>query len=311
MMISECYFRSSAEVSKINIIYLMDNGDFMPEISLDTNYVENVLSRNNYIPDDNIVTVVFLALSLKKPILIEGPPGTGKTELSKAISRAFERDFFRIQCYEGITFEQIVGEWNYQKQLLHLEMSKKIETEGDVFSEEFFIKRPLLSGFMNEKPSVILIDEIDKADEEVESFLLQALGEKQITVNDLGTFNLKNDLLVIMTSNSQRQLLDETKDRCLYLYIDYPTFEREVEIVKSHVPDASLNLIKSVVRAMQKIRKLSLIKVPSIRATVDWINSLMIFGKEDLDDDSFKKTINVVIKNEDDKDKVIESFKLD
>ena len=283
----------------------------MSEISLDTNYVESVLARNNYIPDDNIVTVVFLALSLKKPILIEGPPGTGKTELSKAISRAFERDFFRVQCYEGITFEQIVGEWNYQKQLLHLEMSKKIETEGDVFSEEFFIKRPLLSAFMNEKSSVILIDEIDKADEEVESFLLQALGEKQITVNDLGTFDLKNDLLVIMTSNSQRQLLDETKDRCLYLYIDYPTFEREVEIVKSHVPDASLSLIKSVVRAMQKIRKLSLIKAPSIRATVDWINSLLVFGKDDLDDESFKKTINVVIKNEDDKNKVIESFKLD
>ncbi|MGB9978716.1 AAA family ATPase [Methanobacterium sp.] len=283
----------------------------MSEISLDINYVESVLARNSYIPDDNIVTVVFLALSLKKPILIEGPPGTGKTELSKAISRAFERDFFRIQCYEGITFEQIVGEWNYQKQLLHLEMSKKVETEGDVFSEEFFIKRPLLSAFMNEKPSVVLIDEIDKADEEVESFLLQALGEKQITVNDLGTFDLKNDLLVIMTSNSQRQLLDETKDRCLYLYIDYPTFEREVEIVKSHVPDASLGLIKNVVRAMQKIRKLSLIKAPSIRATVDWINSLLVFGKDDLDDDSFKKTINVVIKNEEDKNKVLESFKLD
>jgi len=288
----------------------------MSEISLDTNYVDEILTQNGYIPDDNIVTVMFLALSLKKPILIEGPPGTGKTELSKAVSRAFERDFFRVQCYEGITFEQIVGEWNYQKQLLHLEMSKinktaSDKTEQDVFSEEFFIKRPLLSAFMNEKPSVILIDEIDKADEEVESFLLQALGEKQITVNDLGTFDLKNDLLVIMTSNSQRQLLDETKDRCLYLYIDYPTFEREVEIVKSHVPDASLNLIKGVVRAMQKIRKLSLIKVPSIRATVDWINSLLIFGKDDLDDESFKKTINVVIKNEDDKNKVIESFKLD
>ena len=288
----------------------------MPEIKLDTNYVEEILTKNSYIPDDNIVTVVFLALSLKKPILIEGPPGTGKTELSKAISRAFERDFFRVQCYEGITFEQIVGEWNYQKQLLHLEMSKikktaAEETEEDVFSKEFFIKRPLLSAFMNEKHSVILIDEIDKADEEVESFLLQALGEKQITVNDLGTFDLKNDLLVIMTSNSQRQLLDETKDRCLYLYIDYPSFEREVEIVKSHVPDASIGLIKNVVRAMQKIRKLSLIKVPSIRATVDWINSLVMFGKDDLDDDSLKKTINVVIKNEDDKKKVLESFKLD
>ena len=280
----------------------------MSEISLDTNYVENVLAENNYIPDDNIATVIFLALSLKKPILIEGPPGTGKTELSKAISRAFERDFFRIQCYEGITFEQIVGEWNYQKQLLSLEMSKINKSEEDVFKEEFFIKRPLLSAFMNKKLSVVLIDEIDKADEEVESFLLQALGEKQITVNDLGTFELNNDLIVIMTSNSQRQLLDETKDRCLYLYIDYPTFEREVEIVKSHTPDASLNLIKSVVKAIQKIRKLNLTKNPSIRATVDWVKSLMLFNKDSLDADSLKKTINVVIKNEDDKKKVLDNL---
>ncbi len=282
----------------------------MSEISLDTKYVENVLAGNNYIPDDNIVTVVFLALSLKKPVLIEGPPGTGKTELSKAISRAFKRDFFRVQCYEGITFEQIVGEWNYQKQLLSLEMSKIKGSEEDVFREEFFIKRPLLSSFMNQKDSVILIDEIDKADEEVESFLLEALGEKQITVNDLGTFDLKNDLLVIMTSNSQRQLLDETKDRCLYLFIDYPSFEREVEIVKSHTPEASLKLIESVVRVIQNIRKLNLIKTPSIRASVDWVRSLIIFNNGNLDEDSFEKTINVVIKNEDDKKKVLDNIKI-
>ncbi len=282
----------------------------MQEISLDTNYVESVLAQNNYIPDDNIVTVVFLALSLKKPILIEGPPGTGKTELSKAISKAFERDFFRVQCYEGITFEQIVGEWNYQKQLLSLEMSKVNKSEDDVFKEEFFIKRPLLSAFMNGRHSVVLIDEIDKADEEVESFLLQALGEKQITVNDLGTFDLKNDLLVIMTSNSQRQLLDETKDRCLYLYIDYPSFEREVEIVKSHTPEASLNLIKSVVRVIQKMRKLNLSKNPSIRATVDWVKSLMLFNKDHLDSDSLKKTVNVVIKDEDDRKKVLDNINM-
>lgn len=282
----------------------------MSENKLDTESVKNILAENKYVPDDNIVTVVFLALSLKKPILIEGPPGTGKTELSKAISKAFQRDFFRIQCYEGITFEQIVGEWNYQKQLLSLETSKINKTEDDVFREEFFINRPLLSAFMNEKPSVILIDEIDKADEEVESFLLQALGEKEITVNDLGTFELRNDLMVIMTSNSQRQLLDETKDRCLYLYIDYPTFKREVEIVKSHTPEASLKLVKSVVRAIQKIRKLNLTKNPSIRATVDWVRSLMIFNKDDLDADSLEKTINVIIKNEDDRKKVLDNLNL-
>jgi len=205
-----------------------------------------------------------------------------------------------------------VGEWNYQKQLLSLEMSKKKETEADdVFLEEFFIKRPLLSSFINERDAVILIDEIDKADEEVESFLLQALGEKQITVNDLGTFDLKNDLLVIMTSNSQRQLLDETKDRCLYLYIDYPTFEREVAIVKSHSPEAPPSLIENVVKVIQKIRKLNLIKTPSIRASVDWVSSLMIFGQNNLDEESLRKTINVVVKNEEDKNKVLKNIKLD
>ena len=284
----------------------------MPEINLDTNHVEKVLRRSHYIPEDNICTVVFLALSLKKPILIEGPPGTGKTELSKAVSRAFDREFFRIQCYEGITFEQIVGEWNYQKQLLSLEMSKIKETGAeDVFLEEFFIKRPLLSSFINKTDSVILIDEIDKADEEVESFLLQALGEKQITVNDLGTFDLNNDLLVIMTSNSQRQLLDETKDRCLYLYIDYPSFEREFEIVKSHIPEAPSSLVKNVVKVIQRIRKLNLIKTPSIRATVDWVRSLMIFNQTSLDEESLNRTINVIVKNEEDKKKVLKSIKLD
>lgn len=284
----------------------------MSEASLDTNFVENVLEKHNYIPDEIIVNVVFLALSLKKPILIEGPPGTGKTELSKAVARAFMRDFFRVQCYEGITFEQIVGEWNYQKQLLHLEMSKinddATKPEDDVFREDFFIKRPLLSAFMNDKSSVILIDEIDKADEEVESFLLEALGEKQITVNDLGTFDLKNDLVVILTSNSQRQLLDETKDRCLYLYIDYPSLEREVEIVKTHLPEASPHLVEDVVKTMQKIRRMNLSKVPSIRATVDWIKSMNMFDKNDLNEDSIKKTINVVIKNEEDREKVLKSF---
>ena len=145
----------------------------------------------------------------------------------------------------------------------------------------------------------------------MESFLLQALGEKQITVNDLGTFDLKNDLLVIMTSNSQRQLLDETKDRCLYLYIDYPSFEREIQIVRSHIPEAPSALVESVVKAIQKIRTLNLIKSPSIRASVDWVRSLMIFRENSLDEESLRKTINVVVKNEEDKNKVLKNIKLD
>lgn len=281
----------------------------MKNMDLNMDSIRESLIKNHYIPDESTITTLYLAFKLKKPILIEGPPGVGKTELSKAVSRAFQMDFYRVQCYEGITFEQIVGEWNYQKQILHLEMSRIKELDEDIFNEEFFIKRPLLQGFMNKKQSVLLIDEIDKADEEVESFLLQALGENEITVNDLGTFELKNDLMVIMTSNSQRPLLDETKDRCLFLYIDYPSFEREVEIVKSTIPDASTELVKSVVKMINKLRTLNLSKKPSVRATVDWVKALMSFDK-DLDDESFKNTVSVVLKSEEDKKKVLKNYQI-
>lgn len=270
--------------------------------------LEEKLIKNNYIPDKSTLITVYLAFKLKKPLIVEGPPGVGKTELSKAISRTFNMDFFRVQCYEGITFEQIVGEWNYQKQLLHLEMSRIKEVDLDVFHEEFFIKRPLLQGFINEDPSIILIDEIDKADEEVESFLLQALGESQITVNDLGTFELNNDLMVIMTSNSQRQLLDETKDRCLFLYIDYPSQEREMEIVKATLPDAPATLIESVVKRINELRDMNLIKKPSIRATIDWVKTLMSFNETELNSENFKDTVSVVLKSEDDKKKVMKKY---
>ncbi len=178
------------------------------------------------------------------------------------------------------------------------------DVDMDVFSEEFFIKRPLLQAFINHSPSVMLIDELDKADEEVESFLLQALGEKEITVNDLGTFTLKNDLVVILTSNSQRMLLDETRDRCLFLYIDYPTPEREMEIVKSLIPDAPHMLVEKVVDLIQRIRKLDLIKKPSIRATVDWIRTLITTGDLEASDESLKRTVQVVLKSEEDRKKV-------
>lgn len=268
--------------------------------------IKESLRREGYIADDDILVVVFLAFNLKKPILVEGPPGTGKTELAKKIASAFDLDFFRIQCYEGITFEQIVGEWNYQKQLLTLEKARITGVDEDVFKEDFFIKRPLLSAFINDKPSLILIDEIDKADEEVESFLLQALGEKQITVNDLGTFELENDLMVVLTSNSQRNLLDETRDRCLYLYIDYPSPEKEMEIVKAQVPSAPPKLIKEVVEAIHEIRKLNVMKKPSIRATIDWVKTLIVLGMESLNKKTFKDTIGVVFKNKHDKEKAMD-----
>ncbi|MBR0471931.1 MAG: MoxR family ATPase [Methanosphaera sp.] len=267
--------------------------------------IKSKLEENKYISNDQINTTLFLAFALKKPILIEGPPGTGKTELAKTIADSFGRDFFRIQCYEGITFEQVVGEWNYQKQLLYLEMARENKEDLTIFSDEFFIQRPLLTAFSNDKPSVLLIDEIDKADEELESFLLQALGEKEITVNDLDTFKLKNDLVVVLTSNAQRSLLDETKDRCLYLYIDYPDYDREVEIINKRVPIADDNLVKNIVEKTQKIRKLDLTKKPSIRATVDWVESLIALGEIPPTREALENTLNVIAKNEDDKEQII------
>ena len=267
--------------------------------------INEKLAKNNYISNDQIDTILFLAQTLKKPILVEGPPGTGKTELAKKIAESFDRDFFRIQCYEGSTYEQIVGEWNYQKQLLYLEAAREKKEDMTIFSNEFFIKRPLLTAFSNEKPSVLLIDEIDKADEELESFLLQALGEQEITVNDLDTFKLKNDIIVVLTSNAQRNLLDETKDRCLYLYLDYPDFEREVEIVKRIIPQTKEGFVEEMVDKTQKIRKLELSKKPSVRATVDWVESLIALGEVPPTRDALENTLNVVAKNQEDKEKII------
>ena len=275
---------------------------------IDIKDIDRMLLNERYVSNNEISTTVYLSLLLQKPMLIEGPPGVGKTELAKVLANSFNRDFFRIQCYEGITFEQIVGEWNYQKQLLHLEAAKNDSNSvEEIFDDEFFIRRSLLNAFLNDNDSVLLIDEIDKADEEVESFLLQALGEKEITINDLGTFQLNNDLIVILTSNSQRSLLDETKDRCLFLYIPYPTVEREIDIVKSKLPDADEETVSSVVKMVHKIRDLNLMKKPSVRGTVDWVKSVSSLGTSDLNQ-SLEDSVGVAIKTESDKKRVLKDI---
>ena len=270
--------------------------------------IDKMLLESDYVSNNEISTTLYLSFLLGKPMLIEGPPGVGKTELAKVIAKSFDRDFFRIQCYEGITFEQIVGEWNYQKQLLHLEAAKNDSNNVDeIFDDEFFIRRSLLNAFLNDNDSVLLIDEIDKADEEVESFLLQALGEQEITINDLGTFQLKNDLIVILTSNSQRSLLDETKDRCLFLYIPYPTVEREIEIVKSKIPGVDDDTVSHVVKIVHRIRDLNLMKKPSVRGTVDWVKSVSNLGTKNIDQ-TMEDTIGVAIKTESDRKRVVKDI---
>lgn len=270
--------------------------------------IDKLLLKENYVSNNEISTTLYLSFLLGKPMLIEGPPGVGKTELAKVIAKSFNRDFFRIQCYEGITFEQIVGEWNYQKQLLHLEAAKNDTSNvEEIFDDDFFIRRSLLNAFLNENDSVLLIDEIDKADEEVESFLLQALGEQEITINDLGTFHLKNDLIVILTSNSQRSLLDETKDRCLFLYIPYPTVEREIEIVKSKLPNVEDETVSYVVNLVHRIRNLNLMKKLSVRGTVDWVKSVSNLGTNNINR-SLEDSVGVAIKTESDKKRVIKDI---
>ena len=195
------------------------------------------------------------------------------------------------------------------EELLELEAvkDKKVDIATDIFKDDYFIKRPLLNAFSTQTDSILLIDEIDKADEEVESFLLQALGEKEITVNDLGTFPLNNNLIVILTSNSQRVLLDETKDRCLFLYISYPSFEREMSIVKTKVPEADEGLIEKVVKLVQEIRTLNLLKKPSVRGSVDWVKSVMNLGMNN-QDEALKASIGSVVKNQSDKERVIKKL---
>ena len=264
--------------------------------------IDKMLLESDYVSNNEISTTLYLSFLLGKPMLIEGPPGVGKTELAKVIAKSFDRDFFRIQCYEGITFEQIVGEWNYQKQLLHLEAAKNDSNNVDeIFDDEFFIRRSLLNAFLNDNDSVLLIDEI------VESFLLQALGEQEITINDLGTFQLNNDLIVILTSNSQRSLLDETKDRCLFLYIPYPTVEREIEIVKSKIPGVDDDTVSHVVKLVHRIRDLNLMKKPSVRGTVDWVKSVSNLGTKNIDQ-TMEDTIGVAIKTESDRKRVVKDI---
>ncbi len=266
------------------------------------------LASQKYISNPEIDLTLELALKLNRPILVEGPAGTGKTSVAISMAQALNWKLFRIQCYEGITFENVIGEFDYKRQLLHIELERQKHSSSspisfeDIFSKKFFIERPLFLSFIEDDPNVLLIDEIDKSDEEFEAFLLEALGERQITIPELGTFHSKNEKqIVILTSNSSRDLSEPLRRRCLYLYIDFPTPERERQILTAHTGKSFDDpLLASIAGIVHQIRQYDLRKVPSIAETIDWAKALILLGKEHIDELALKETITVLLKYQED-----------
>ncbi|MFZ5945894.1 MAG: AAA family ATPase [Bacillota bacterium] len=261
----------------------------------------------NYICDDEIIMTVYLALKLKKPLMVTGAPGVGKTEIAKVLSRVFQAELIRLQCYEGLDENKALYEWNYQKQLLHIQINKEKdhlgELETDIFSKNYLLERPLLKAILTDKMSVLLIDEIDKTDEEFEAFLFEVLSDFQVSIPELGTITAKQIPIVVLTSNGERDLSDGLKRRCLFLYIGYPDLEKELQIIQAKVPGVAERLAKDVARAIYIIRKkVNLKKKPAISETLDWARALEALMAQRLDSDLINKTLNVILKDKQDLD---------
>lgn len=283
------------------------------------------LEKEKYITSRAIATTVYLALKLEKPVLVEGPAGVGKTELAKCIASALDLELIRMQCYEGLDEAKALYEWEYAKQLLYTQILKDklseitgaeetlagavkrlTETEDVFFSEKFLIPRPILKSITKKQKTVLLIDEIDKSDSEFEAFLLEVLSDFQVTIPEIGTFSAIKKPIVILTSNSAREMSDALKRRCLHLYIDYPTLELEQKIVSMKVPESSEKLASSVVETVQRIRTLKLKKEPSISETLDWAKALVMLGYEDLSKETAIETLNFILKYQKDIELTIE-----
>ncbi|MCO6480687.1 MAG: MoxR family ATPase [Phaeodactylibacter sp.] len=264
--------------------------------------IQKMLREQGYITEPSIVMSVFLAMQLRKPLLIEGPAGVGKTEIAKVMATALQTDLIRLQCYEGLDATHALYEWNYQQQLLHLKMAEDTgrtleEKERDIFSEKFLLKRPLLQAITHDKPPVLLIDEIDRADEEFESFLLEVLSDWQISIPEIGTVRATHIPQVIVTSNRVRELSEALRRRCLYLWIEYPDFEKELSIVRSKVPGIDDRLGEQICLFMQEVRKMRLEKTPGIAETLDWAMALSALHISHLDKELVESTLGIILKD--------------
>jgi MoxR-like ATPase len=263
------------------------------------------MDESHYIYDDTLATVLFVALQLGRPLLIEGAAGVGKTEIAKVMATALDRDLVRLQCYEGLDESKALYEWNYQKQLLSIQVNMgsrdSEELTRSLFSDEYLLERPLLQSIRSEKPVVLLIDEIDKADEEFEAFLLELLSEMQVTIPEVGTIRAKSVPFVVLTSNRARPLSEALRRRCAYLYIQYPDMEKELAILKAKLPHVDDQLCAQVALTVQKLRSNeAILKKPSIAETLDWAAALDALGVRELTPDALRQTAGFILKNSED-----------
>jgi MoxR-like ATPase len=259
----------------------------------------------DYLADSSISGVVYLADRLEKPVLIEGPAGVGKTELAKAVAQTTGGRLIRLQCYEGLDESKALYEWNYKKQLLRIQADREHErdwetVESDIFSESFLLTRPLLEAIRSDEPVVLLIDEVDRVEVETEALLLEVLSDFQVSIPELGTIVGRQRPFVFLTSNNTRELSEALKRRCLYLHIDYPTLEREEEIVRIRVPEIDAALATQISRVVQSIRALDLKKAPSISETIDWARTLLFLGRSEIGPETLGETLHVLLKYQSD-----------
>jgi MoxR-like ATPase len=261
-----------------------------------------------YLPGESTALVAFLAIKLGKPVLVEGPAGVGKTELAKALAAHLDRTLIRLQCYEGLDEAKALYEWNYRKQLLRIQTESATagwqDVQEDIFGEEFLLPRPLMTAIASNEPVVLLIDEIDKTDQEFEAMLLELLSDFQISIPELGRIEAKTRPVVLLTSNNTRELTEALKRRCLYLWLDYPNLEHELQIVRLHAPELDETVARKLTEVIHQVRQLDLKKPPSIAESIDWARTLLLLGASDIDHDTFIETMSVIVKHRTDLDTV-------